>query len=301
MKESMKGARKWLVVGALAVTLAVGSVVALGSAAFAQGPQGGTSPTTQNSGPGFGPGMMGGPGGGFGMQGAPRGQDSLITIAAKVLGMTEADLRTALQSGKTIADVAKEKNVALDKIVDAVVADRADALKQQVTSGKLTQAQADQMLANMKTQVTKQLSEKFDPRGGGPNGAPQANHTSLESIAAKVLGITEAELRTALDPNKSIADVAKEKNVALDKIVDAAVSDHATQLKQAVTDGKLTQAQADILLSNFKIMVTAQLQIKHVQGLNGFGGGPQGGPHGGFGPGQGGPQGGPMRGGPHRP
>ena len=65
----------------------------------------------------------------------------------------------------------------------------------------------------------------------------------------------------------------KDKGVALDKIVDAAVAQHADLLKQQVTAGRLTQAQADTLLANQKINITAHLNNKFVAGLPGFDGG----------------------------
>jgi hypothetical protein len=40
---------------------------------------------------------------------------SPLADAAKALGMTEAELKTELQAGKSIADVAKAKNVDLDE------------------------------------------------------------------------------------------------------------------------------------------------------------------------------------------
>lgn len=146
---------KWTKFGMVAVALLVGLML-VASAASAQGP--GSGP----QGGGHGHGMHGGMGHG---QGGP--QDSLVAIAAKTLGMDQAALVSALNSGKTIADVAKDKGVALDKIVDAVVADRAERLKSAVAAGRMTQAQADALLAQMKTNITARLNAKFTPRGNG--------------------------------------------------------------------------------------------------------------------------------------
>ncbi len=142
---------KWFKVGTVAMVLAAVSLLVVSTSAFAQTPAGG------------GPG-----GGGRGMGGGMGGpQNSLVAIAAQVLGLDQTDLVATLNSGKTIADVAKEKGVALDKIVDAFVAARKPALDQAVTNGRMTQAQADAMLATMRTNVTTQLSAKFQPRGYG--------------------------------------------------------------------------------------------------------------------------------------
>ena len=142
--------KTWLKVGAIAAVVMVVSLMVVSASAFAQVPQAG------------GPG--GGGRGGMGMGGP---QNSLVATAAPELGMIQTDLVATLNTGKTIADVAKDKGVALDKIVDAAMAVRKAALDQSVTSGRMTQAQADTMLATMKTNITAQLSAAFQPRGYG--------------------------------------------------------------------------------------------------------------------------------------
>lgn len=104
-------------------------------------------PDTVSAAPGWFPGprsasgAAGGPGGGGrGMGGGMGGpQNSLVAIAAQVLGLDQTDLVATLNSGKTIADVAEEKGVAQDKIVDAFVAARKAAMDQAVASGRMTQ------------------------------------------------------------------------------------------------------------------------------------------------------------------
>jgi hypothetical protein len=108
-----------------------------------------------------------------------------------------------------------------------------DALAKLVTAGTLTQAQADA--------VSKAL-DAARPEGGpgqGRGGGPGL------TVAAKALGVTAADLRTALQSGKTIADVAKTNNVDLQTVIDAIVASENEHLAQAVTDGKLTQAQAD--------------------------------------------------------
>jgi len=128
---------------------------------------------------GFGPGMMGG-GLGRGMMGRGLGwgmmgdsQDSLIAVAADKLGMTVDELQTQLKDGKTIADLASEKGVDLQSIVDAFMTSRQEALSQAVTDGKITQEQADQMLENMRDMVEDHLNGEmpaFGPGGCGGMG-----------------------------------------------------------------------------------------------------------------------------------
>ncbi len=140
---------KWLKVGTVAALVAVMALVALGAgAAFAQGP----AATPPAAGLGL---HLGGP------------QNSLVAIAAKTLNISVTDLVAQLNQGKTIAEVAKSKNVDPQKIVDAVVANRTAALKAAVDAKRITQAQMDAELALVKTNVTAQINNKWQPRGYG--------------------------------------------------------------------------------------------------------------------------------------
>ena len=92
---------------------------------------------------GFGRGIFEGGKGGFD-----------LSSFASALNMTQADLTSELQSGKTITDVAKEKNVDLATVKTSILNDLKTKLDQSVQSGTITQAQADS--------VYNQLSTKFD-------------------------------------------------------------------------------------------------------------------------------------------
>ena len=141
--------KKWLQIGTLATLVAVVALMALGAgAAFAQGPT--TTP------PLAGLGLhLGGP------------PNSVVAIAAKTLGMEQTARGAALDAGKTIAAGAKSKGVAVEKIVEAMVANRTAALKAAVDAKRITQAQMDAELAAMKANVTAQINSKWTPRGYG--------------------------------------------------------------------------------------------------------------------------------------
>lgn len=72
-----------------------------------------------------------------------------LEAAAKTLGMTTADLTTALRT-KTLLTLAQEKKVDIAKLRTAIADAQKAAIDQLVKDGKLTQAQADQMKANLK-------------------------------------------------------------------------------------------------------------------------------------------------------
>jgi len=86
---------------------------------------------------------------------------------------------------------------------------------------------------------------------GGPGGGRGLGQAELEA-AAKVLGMTADELSTALQSGKTLQTLADEASVDIEDVQAAIQAAHETELRtriaQAVTDGTITQENADWLL-----------------------------------------------------
>jgi hypothetical protein len=93
-----------------------------------------------------------------------------LSAAATALGMTEAELRTALEGGQTLAQVAQSKGVSVDTVVNAIVAEIKTKLNEQVAAGRLTQAQADERLAEATERTKAFVNGEGKPFGGGHRG-----------------------------------------------------------------------------------------------------------------------------------
>lgn len=175
--------KKWIVL--VGVVVALVAVVAAAPAVLAQGPGSGNGPRDGTGpveggafGPGYGSGsgafgrrFGGGMGGGMYSLGGPN--NSLIAVAAEVLGVEPAELVAELQNGVSIADVAAEAGVDVSDIVDAFLAPRAERLQELVDSGRLTQEEADTWLETMASHVADRLDQPWSQQGYGP-GTPGA-------------------------------------------------------------------------------------------------------------------------------
>lgn len=75
--------------------------------------------------------------------------NAYLDAAAKTLGMSTNDLTAALRGGKTLLDLAREKNVDATKLRTAIADAEKAALDQAVKDGKITQAQADALKKNI--------------------------------------------------------------------------------------------------------------------------------------------------------
>jgi hypothetical protein len=222
---------------------------------------------------------------------------ALLDAAAKALNLTTQQLRDKLSDGKTsIADVAKQQNVDVQTVIDAM----ASADKDRISA------------------IVNKPWPKFGGFGGmgpgngsgaGPDAIPGAGPGALGGLGlrrgfgrlaalaldpvAKALGITTDELKTDLGKGQTIADIAKSKNLDVNAVIDTLVGDASKAIDKAVTDGHLKQAQADKLQAALKTEITKIVN-------DGFPKGPKGPMGGGFGfPGRhgfGGPKSGPNNG-----
>ncbi|HRE00221.1 MAG TPA: hypothetical protein PLV68_02910 [Ilumatobacteraceae bacterium] len=77
---------------------------------------------------GDGHGGRGGPGGGFGV-----GRGASAETAATAIGIGTDELQAELETGKSIADVATEHGVAVQSVIDAIVAEQQTKLVERVT------------------------------------------------------------------------------------------------------------------------------------------------------------------------
>lgn len=120
---------------------------------------------------GHGPGRDGG---GRGRGGGPGAE-----AAATALGITADELRTKLQDGTTIAELATEKGVELSTVTDAMLAAEKAHLAEEVTAGKITQAQADERLSGAADRITARVNgEKPERPADAPADAPAASTTT---------------------------------------------------------------------------------------------------------------------------
>lgn len=118
-----------------------------------------------------------------------------LDAAADALGMTADELRTALQvEGTSLADVAEAQGVETQTLVDALVAAATEHLQELVASGELTQAEADERVADLPARVAEQVAQDgFGPgHRGGPGGmgrhgdGPAADDATGEATADAV-------------------------------------------------------------------------------------------------------------------
>jgi hypothetical protein len=125
--------------------------------------------------------LFGPPGFGHGFPGAHpffHGLDA----AASYLGLTEAQLRSRVDAGKSLADIAKAENKSVDGLKAALVKDVKDKLDAAVKAGRLSKADEQRALQGFESRIDDLVNGKlharfrehrgFGPRGFDPQGPP---------------------------------------------------------------------------------------------------------------------------------
>jgi len=134
--------------------------------------------------PGAGPGFGHGPG--F------RGGD-FLDAAASYLGLTDDQLRTQLESGKSLADVARAQNKSVDGLKQAIIAAVQSKLDQAVKDGRLTSDEESQILAKLKSSIDNLVNGTLPakPAGAFHDGfrfAPGGFHAPFPAEAPAPIG-----------------------------------------------------------------------------------------------------------------
>jgi hypothetical protein len=103
-----------------------------------------------------------------------------------------------------------------------------------VDNGTITEAQRDAVVAALEAAGPGEHGFRAGPFGFGASDA-----------IASLLGVDAETLHSELASGKTLADIAGEKGVDVQEVVDAIVAEQTSRIDAAVADGRLTQEQAD--------------------------------------------------------
>ena len=145
----MKKFNKVLVVSLVGVAIVLGSIgVALAGNGFMRG-EGRTPPSNA--------------------QGAPMGKLMDIDLLQELpafLGMTEDEIRTELDNGKTLVQIAESKGKTEEELINFIVSKKEEALKSLLEEGKITQEQYDRAIENIDDRVKEMVESLRGERPG---------------------------------------------------------------------------------------------------------------------------------------
>jgi hypothetical protein len=174
-----------------------------------------------------------------------------LATAAAYLGLSEAQLRSELQAGKSLAEIADatpgKSEAGLIQTLEA-----ADRQKLAATSARLARV------------VAAEVSKVGGPRGGlagdARRGARRDGKRTV-ATAAHYLGVSTAQLRHDLRSGMTLAQLAAATSGKSEAgLIEALVTAGRATVAARVAAGKLTQAKADEILPQLTSRVSADVK-----------------------------------------
>jgi len=164
--------------------------------------------------------------------------------------------------------IARILGITVEEYDTAVEAAQEQVLGEAVADDWLTQEQADRMQERMSLDAggRRMVGKGFV----GGRFAWGIHGVSLISVAADELGMSLSDLTAEFQEGKSIAEVAEEKGLDPQAIVDACLAQYEEKLAEAVEEERIAQKQADLMLENTEKAVVEQLDAA-CGGCSGFG------------------------------
>jgi ribosomal protein S20 len=149
-----------------------------------------------------------------------------------LLKVDATTLQQELKAGKSLADIAAAQGVEEQKVIDLMVKQASERLDQAVQAGKLTQNQADQRKAKLQDQIKDRVENKGGFGLGKHDGfGGRGGHFG---DVASVLGINEQELHTQLQSGKTLAQIAQDKGISKDDLINQLLQKEKERLTQMV-------------------------------------------------------------------
>jgi hypothetical protein len=150
-------------------------------------------------------------------------------------------------------NLAEALNIQRSELDSAITSAGTSAADEAVQQGMLTQEQADALKARIRAGEPGLF---WGGRGGhgGWMGGPFMGSTkqAMLDAAANALSITTDELLAQLRSGQTLDQLAEAHGTTVEAVTDAALAAARTQLDQAVSDGTLTQAQADAIYARLQ-------------------------------------------------
>lgn len=156
----------------------------------------------------------------------PQGPDpqTMMQPVADLLGVSTTDLKSSLDSGQTLDQLAAAKGVSHDDLIAAIKAGLQDSTPQGVgsttaASGTTATFDLDALAEDIASGVRPQ-GPQGPPPGPPPTGRNNNDQDALSAVS-DLLDMTTDELVTSLTSGTSLRDLASAKGVSSDQLLDA--------------------------------------------------------------------------------
>jgi hypothetical protein len=155
-----------------------------------------------------------------------------LELAEEYTGLTIAEMREALQSGQSLADLINANGQSIDNFIAAVLENVNARIDTAVEHGRITAERAEEMKAQAQARVTAWV-----------NGEPGP----LAALLHEYTGLEMPELREAHQDGQTLADLITANGQSVDAFIAALMEPVSARIDQALENGRITAERAEAL------------------------------------------------------
>ncbi len=181
------------------------------------------------------------------------GEAALLRALTDATGLQPRDLVEQAREGATLAEIAQANGADPQAVVDAALANVTGRVNEMVANGRLTQEQADRLLAEAETFFGEAINRAL-PAPSRPiqQAARVRTGMALVDATAEATGLSRREVLAQAREGKTLAQIAGENGADVNAIVSDVAAQVTERINRAVANGNLSQEQADEILSTLE-------------------------------------------------
>jgi len=202
----------------------------------------------------------------------------VLDAVTQATNLTEAQLVQEVTSGKSLSDVITANNGDPQAVEATAKASITDQINNAVKSGTLTQNRATRLISSLDVLLNSvfnftvpSLANRMTRLIQGLEVRELVRETAVET------NLNGQEIVNALTGGQTLSQIAQDNNIDPSAIVNAVTQTITDQINNQVKLGRLTQSQADTLVTNLNKTLTDLMNQSNpllpTGGSGGFGGG----------------------------
>jgi hypothetical protein len=184
----------------------------------------------------------------------------LIGIVVSETGLEAQEILQQWRDGMTLAAIVTDNGSDIGSVTAQVTALVTERITTAVSEGNMDQERADQIIANLGENITNLINSDRPLRPDNNDGRDVPQNDPLTGAFMETFveqtGLEPALIMEQLRDSATIGDLLATNNIDANAFAAAVVAKMETQLGEAVTNGRITQEQADQILATLGERVT---------------------------------------------
>ena len=175
-----------------------------------------------------------------------RGGQRQLGDVLETLGLDADTVRSGLADDLTLVEIAEANGVSASDLVAAIEADIIERVAAAVVDGRVTQAEADEKLADLTAEVTDRVNTPRSERTarGEGEGRRGRGRGAKGAAVLEELGLSMAEVRQGRAAGQTLAETAEANGIGEAELVSALVAEATERAESAVESGRLDADEA---------------------------------------------------------